>query len=120
MAEGFAKRFGKGVLAPYSAGSKPSGRIDPDAIKVMAEEGIDISAQRSKGFGELAVKEFDTVVTLGCKDTCPLVAASEHIEWDIDDPKGKDSGSFRRTRDQVKQKVTALVRELYEMENFID
>ena len=120
MAEGLANRLSNGIFKAYSAGSKPSGNINPGAIKVMKEHGVDISAQRSKGFDDLVVKKFDVVITLGCKDICPFVPADEHIDWSIEDPKGKDIVFFRQTRDRIKQNVTALVRELSEMENFID
>ncbi len=108
MAEGFARLFGKGIFEPYSAGSKPSGKVDPMAVEVMKEAGIDISSQKSKGFNDLSIKEFDMVITLGCGDVCPFVPAKEHIEWKIDDPKGKDSEFFRIVRDQIKDNVKKL------------
>ena len=120
MAEGIANSIGKDVLKAYSAGSKPSGKVNPEAIRVMDEENIDISTQRSKGFGDLPTEEFDIVITLGCKDTCPLVIAPDHREWTINDPKGKDIDFFRRTRDHIKENVWNLVRELSETESFID
>ena len=109
MAEGFARQLGKGVLEVYSAGSKPSGAVNPDAIKVMREAGIDISLQASKGFNELPVKEFDYVITLGCHDVCPFVPAKEHREWQIDDPMGKSADEFRKTRDEIRSKIKELI-----------
>ena len=108
MAEGFARLFGKDILEPYSAGSKPSGKVDPMAVEVMKEAGIDISSQKSKGFNDLSIKEFDMVITLGCGDVCPFVPAKEHVEWKIDDPKGKDIYFFRVIRDQIKNHVKRL------------
>ena len=108
MAEGFAKLFGEGIFESYSAGSKPSGKIDPLAIEVMKEAGIEILSQRSKGFNDLGVKEFDMVITLGCGDVCPFVPAKEHIEWKIDDPKGKEIGIFRIVRDHIKKNIKKL------------
>ncbi|MFA5157369.1 MAG: arsenate reductase ArsC [Candidatus Omnitrophota bacterium] len=112
IAEGFGRYFGKDVLEPYSAGSRPSGEINPTAVAVMAEIGIDISHQQSKGFADLAVKDFDYAITLGCKDTCPFVPADRHIEWQIEDPKGKDIEFFRRTRDQLKTKIIDFIESL--------
>jgi arsenate reductase len=109
MAEGFARQLGRGILEVYSAGSKPSGIVNPDAIKAMREAGIDISRQQSKGFNDLPVKEFDHVVTLGCRDTCPFIPAKKHIEWQIDDPKGKSADEFRKTRDEIRGKVKELI-----------
>ena len=90
IAEGFAKTLGKGIVAAYSAGSRPSGVVNPNAIKVMKEAGIDISYQISNGFNDLPTKEFDYAITLGCQDTCPFVPAEKHISWQIEDPKDKD------------------------------
>jgi arsenate reductase len=112
MAEGWARHLGEGALEAYSAGSKPSGTVNPDAVKVMAESGVDISGQGSKGFFDLPVKEFDYVVTMGCKDVCPFVPAGRHIEWQIEDPKGKDLDNFRKARDVIKMKVTGLIETL--------
>ncbi len=108
MAEGFANFYGKDKLAAYSAGSKPSGKVNNLAIKVMAEKGIDISGAKSKGFNELLTKEFDYVVGMGCKDACPLIPAKNHIEWNISDPKGKDIAFFRKTRDGIEAKVRKI------------
>jgi protein-tyrosine-phosphatase len=109
MAEGIAKKISSGNVLAFSAGSKPSGRVNPDAIDVMKEIGIDISDHASKGFRELPVKEFDYVVTMGCQDVCPFVPAKEHIDWQIDDPKGRDKDFFRKVRDEIRQKVQDLI-----------
>lgn len=109
IAEGFAKLFGKGILKPYSAGSKPSGKVDPMAIKVMEESGVDISSQQSKGFSDIGIKEFDMAITLGCGDVCPFVHAKKHIEWQIDDPKGKDINYYRSVRDEIEDQVESLI-----------
>lgn len=109
MAEGFARYFGKGIIEPYSAGSKPSGKINPNAIQVMQEDGIDITSQRSKGFDEPGIKDFDLVITLGCKDTCPFVPSKKYIEWQIEDPKGKDLEFFIKVRNDIKENVKKLL-----------
>jgi arsenate reductase len=79
----------------------------------MHELGIDISQQKSKGFNDLPAKNFDYVVTMGCKDVCPFVPGNEHIEWKIEDPKGKGLVFFKKVRDEIKQKVQDLVDELF-------
>ena len=112
MADGFAKVLGKGKVESYSAGSRPSGKVNPDAIKIMQEVGIDISKAQSKGFLDLGVKEFNYVITLGCQDTCPFVPAEKHIDWQIDDPQGKGEEFFRKTRDLIKEKVGLLISEV--------
>ena len=111
MAEGFARNLGEGIIEAYSAGSRPSGKMDRKAIRVMQESGIDISFQRSKGFDQLPVKEFDYVITLGCRDVCPFVPAKRHIDWHIENPKGKDVEFFRKVRDDIAGKVKELIKD---------
>jgi arsenate reductase len=110
IAEGFARNLGEGIVEAYSAGSRPSGKINPEAIKVMRESGIDISSQKSKGFDRLPVKEFDYVITLGCQDACPFVPAKQHVDWGVADPKGKDIEFFRKVRDNIADKVKELIK----------
>lgn len=114
MAEGFAKEIGKDILDAYSAGSRPSGNVNPTAVKVMQEIGIDIFNQKSKGFTDLLVKEFDYVVTLGCQEVCPFVPAKEHLDWQINDPKNKNIEFFRNVRDDIKNKVGKLIENIRE------
>ncbi len=114
MAEGFAQEIGRDILDAYSAGSRPSGNVNPTAVKVMQEIGIDIFNQKSKGFTDLPVKEFDYVVTLGCQDVCPFVPAKEHLDWQISDPKNKDIEFFRNVRDDIKNKVVKLIENIRE------
>lgn len=119
MAEGFAKKLGQEKIEAGSAGSNPSGKVEEMAIKVMKEKGIDISAQKSKGFGDLKEKNFDFVITMGCKsqdpefgDVCPFVPAKQRIEWDVSDPKGKSIEAFRKIRDVIEIKVREFIERL--------
>lgn len=109
MAEAFANFFGKGMVEAHSSGSRPSGMVNESTIKVMHQAGIDISHAKSKGFDELPIKEFDYVVTMGCKDICPFTPAKEHIEWDIEDPKGKTIDVFINVRENIKNKVREFI-----------
>ncbi|MCM8773808.1 MAG: hypothetical protein NC820_03625 [Candidatus Omnitrophica bacterium] len=81
-------------------------------MEVMKEKGIDISLQIPKSFKDLPVKEVDYVITLGCKDICPFFPAEEHIEWQIDDPKGKPIDFFRKVRDDIGERVEKLIKEI--------
>lgn len=99
-------------MEAYSAGSRPSGNIDTMIIEVMRESGIDISGQKSKGFDEVPINDFDYVVSMGCKDVCPFFQAKNHIEWKIEDPKGKDMEFFRNVRDKIRDKVFSLIGEI--------
>jgi len=109
IAEGFANEYGKGIAEVFSAGSRPSGIINENAINVMQEVNIDISLNKSKGFNDLPVKKFDYVITLGCKDICPFIPADKHIEWNIKDPEGKDLKFFREVRDNIEKHVKTLL-----------
>ncbi|MCK9572009.1 MAG: arsenate reductase ArsC [Candidatus Omnitrophica bacterium] len=112
MAQGYARQLGKGILEAYSAGSRPSCAVNPSAIKVMQEDGVDLSVYKPKGFNELPVKNFDYSITLGCQDSCPLVPAQEHIQWQIEDPKGRDLDFFRFVRANIKDQVQKLIRRI--------
>ena len=112
MAEGFARKLAQGRIEVYSAGSKPSRKVNQTAIEVMKEVGIDISSQRSKGFDELGEVTFDFVITMGCGDVCPFVPAKKRIEWDIVDPKGKPIEDFREIRDTIEKKVLEFIENL--------
>lgn len=111
MAEGFARFYGKGRIKAFSAGSRPSGKVNETAIEVMREAGIDISSQPSKGFEALSHEEFDVVVTMGCGDECPFVPARKKIDWKIRDPKGQSIEFFREVRDEIKERILELIGE---------
>ncbi len=109
IAEGFARKLADKRVEVYSAGSKPSGEINPMAVQVMAEIGIDISERDSKSVLDLPVRDFDYLITLGCKDSCPIAQAKEHIEWKIEDPKGRGMEFFRKVRDDIEFRVKELL-----------
>ncbi len=109
IAEGLTNHLYWRRFKAYSAGSKPSGVVNPIAIEVMKEIGIDISQYKSKGFNELIGVEFDYVVTMGCGDVCPFYPAKEKIDWDIEDPKDKPKEVFVRIREQIKSKIENMI-----------
>ena len=109
MAEAFAKAGGDGIEA-YSAGSKPSGKINEKAVAAMKEIGYDLTRHNSKSLEQ--VKQFvpfDAVVTMGCGDACPWMPAKKFIDWEIPDPKEMDEANFRVVRDLIKNKVMELL-----------
>jgi len=112
MAQGFAEAFGEVKVEVYSAGSRPSDKIDPIVIEVMKEKGIDLSSRLPKGLDDLPPVEMDYLVTMGCEETCPAVSAKKVIEWEIPDPKGKSIEIFREVRDLIEDKVKLLVKEI--------
>ncbi len=109
MAEGFARTLGRGRVAVFSAGSRPSGLVDPRAIRLMAEKGIDLGLQSSKGLDDLPNVRWDYLVTMGCGDACPNLPARNRIDWDLEDPKHMDDEGFRAARDQIGSLVKALI-----------
>jgi protein-tyrosine-phosphatase len=108
MAEGFARAFGGERVEAWSAGSRPSGRINTRAVEFMAERGIPIDSQRSKSLDELPPLYWDYVVTMGCGDACPLLPARHRLDWDLPDPKTLPDEEFRDVRDRI----AGLVRDL--------
>ncbi len=113
MSQAFAKILGGEDVEAYSAGSKPSGIVNPKAIAAMKELGYDLSAHDSKSLDE--VKEFapfDAVVTMGCGDACPWMPAKRFVDWQIPDPKHMEPAQFNEVRDLIKEKVQALLSEL--------
>jgi protein-tyrosine-phosphatase len=113
MAEAFARIYGEGRVEALSAGSRPSGKVNPKAIDAMRELGYDLAAHKSKGLVELAGQEFDVVVGMGCGDEgCPLVKAGRHEEWNVPDPKALPPEQFRAVRDLIGLKVRELLADL--------
>ena len=116
MAEAFARIHGGNQIDAYSAGSRPSGKINSKAIEAMQEIGYDLSAHRSKSLSELPNIEFDFVATMGCGDECPFVRAKQRNEWDIPDPKLMDPDEFSIIRDMIETRVKALLAQLQNRE----
>ena len=112
MAEAFARMLGGGAVEAYSAGSRPSGVVNPAAIESMRELGYDLSAHRSKSLADLPDVEFDFVATMGCGDTCPYVRAPRRADWTIPDPKHLPPDEFRAVRDLIREKVRLTLAEM--------
>jgi protein-tyrosine-phosphatase len=113
MSQAFANMLGGDRVEAYSAGSRPSGKINPKAIAAMKELGYDLSTHSSKSLEEVREKApFEIVVTMGCGDACPWMPAKRFVDWDIPDPRDMNEQDFRAVRDLIKEKVSGLVREL--------
>ena len=108
MAEAFARMAG---VEAYSAGSRPSGKVNPQAIEAMKELGYDLAAHGSKSLSELPDLPFDVAVTMGCGDQCPSLRAARREDWEIPDPKHLPADEFRAVRDLIGMKVQRLVAE---------
>lgn len=112
MAEAFVRIYGGDGVEAFSAGSRPSGRVNPRAIEFMRECGYDLTTHASKSLDEFNGQEIDVAVTMGCGDACPLVRAKRREEWNIPDPKDMPPDKFREIRDLIERKVKDLLARL--------
>ena len=111
MAEAFARIHGGEAVEALSAGSKPSGVINPKARRFMGELGYDLSTHASKSLDDID-GAFDAVVTMGCGDDCPWVPARIRQDWALPDPKHMDDDGYRAVRDEISARVRRLLAEL--------
>jgi len=108
MAEAFARMQGGDDVEALSAGSRPSGRINPKAVRFMDELGYDLSTHASKSLDQID-GEFDAVVTMGCGDSCPWVPAKRREDWALPDPRDMDDDGYRAVRDEIGARVRLLL-----------
>jgi len=110
MAQAFARLQGNDRIEAFSAGSRPSGVINPKAIAAMKELGYDLSHHNSKSLDDVkANAPFDAVVTMGCGDACPWMPAKQFFDWQIPDPRNMESREFNEVRDLIKEQVRQLL-----------
>ena len=110
MSQAFAKMLGGENVEAYSAGSKPSGVVNPKAIAAMKELGFDLSKHESKSLKDVEqFAPFDAIVTMGCGDACPWMPAKKFIDWEIPDPKNMGPAEFNNVRDLIGDKVKSLL-----------
>ena len=112
MAEAFARIHGGDDIETHSAGSRPSGLVNPKAIESMKEIGYDLSTHGSKSLDDLPNEGFDFVATMGCGDECPTIRAKKHEDWQIPDPKHMDADEFRKIRDEIETMVKEVLKTL--------
>ena len=116
MAAGYLTHLSRGRIAVHSAGSQPADQINPVAVSVMAEEGIDISAASPRILAPDAVRSSDVVITMGCGDACPVFPGVRYEDWELADPAGQGIDAVRPIRDDIKRRVTVLIDELLDTE----
>lgn len=109
MAEAFVRIHGGDRVEAHSAGSRPSGKVNPRAVEFMKEVGYDLTAHGSKALDQFNGREIDVAVTMGCGDACPLVRAERREEWNIPDPKDMPPEQYREVRDLIEQRVKGLL-----------
>ena len=117
MAEAFARMHGGDRVMAASAGSKPSGVVNPKAVATMAERGYDLTGHRSKSVEEACATagnpRWSYVITMGCGDACPWVPAEHREDWPLPDPREMDADGVRAVREEVERRVKALLHALH-------
>ena len=114
MAAAYLEALSAGRVEVRSAGSEPADQLNPVAVSVMAEDGIDMAAARPKVLEAEDVQASDVIVTMGCGDTCPVFPGKQYLDWEFGDPAGKNLDAVRRIRDDIKARVSQLIDELFE------
>jgi arsenate reductase len=112
MAAGFLRHLGGDGVQVYSGGSEPANEVNVAAIDAMQEVGIDITAESPKRWTDDIVRAADVVVTMGCGDACPFFPGKKYLDWVLDDPAGESIEGVRPIRDDIEQRVRALMAEL--------
>ncbi len=112
MAMGFFHKHAGSSATAWSGGSEPGSEVNPAALAVMAERGIDISGEYPKPWTDEVVQAADVVITMGCGDACPILPGKRYEEWPLDDPAGCDITALRPIRDEIERRVRNLLEEL--------
>jgi arsenate reductase len=112
MAAALLDHHAKGRVHVRSGGSAPGESINPAVAAAMAEIGLDLSKEFPKPVTDEAVQAADVVITMGCGDACPIYPGKRYEDWALNDPKGKTVEQVRPIRDEIDQKVQALLIEL--------
>ena len=111
MAMGFFRHLAGDRAVAWSGGSEPGNEINPAAIAVMAERGIDISREVPKPWTDEIVRAADVVITMGCGDACPVLPGKRYLDWTLDDPAGLAVEDVRPIRDEIERRVRDLLDE---------
>ena len=109
MALGWFTELADGRAVAWSGGSEPGSEVNPAAIEAMREVGIDITREFPKPWTEEMVQAADVVVTMGCGDQCPYYPGKRYEDWKLDDPAGQGVEAVRPIRDEIEQRVRALL-----------
>lgn len=112
MAAGYLRHLAGDRVKVLSAGSAPADSLNPVAVAVMAEEGIDIAAETPELLDVDSVRGSDVVITMGCGDACPVFPGKRYEDWELEDPAGRDIEAVRAIRDDIRSRVEALLAEL--------
>jgi arsenate reductase (thioredoxin) len=112
MAAALLDHYAEGRVHVRSAGSAPADQIHPAVVAAMSELGIDVSKEFPKPITDAAVRAADAVITMGCGDACPIYPGKRYEDWEVDDPADTDLDGVRRIRDDIGDRVRALLAEI--------
>jgi len=112
MAAAWMRHLGGDQVEVFSGGSEPAESVNQAAVAAMAEVGIDISAEIPQPWADEIIRAVDIVITMGCGDTCPVFPGKRYVDWELEDPSGKDLEAVRPIRDEIERRVRALLSEL--------
>ena len=112
MAAGFMRHLGAGRVTVFSAGSEPANAINPSAVAVMQEVGIDIASAQPHLWTMEMLEVVDVVVTMGCGDACPFLPGKKYVDWPLEDPEGQGVVNVRPIRDEIKKLVEDLLAQI--------
>jgi arsenate reductase len=112
MAAGLLSQLAGDRVDVRSAGSEPADELNPVVLEAMREKSIDLSREQPKQLDTQAVAEADAVITMGCGDACPTFPGKRYEDWELEDPAGKDLETVRGIRDEIEERVRALLAEL--------
>ena len=113
IAEALAKNISKGKIDCYSAGSKPSGVVNPMAMKLLHSQGVHLTDHKSKHLSEFEGVKIDYLVLMGCGEECPNLVADKKIDWDIPDPKDMENSEFLKVIKKIRGEVQKLITTIY-------
>lgn len=112
MAAGYLRALAGDRIEVFSAGSEPGSAVNPQAVAVMAEEGIDLVDAVPQILTTDAVRHADVVITMGCGDACPIFPGKRYEDWQLTDPAGQPIDVVRRVRDDIRGRVEQLIASL--------
>jgi arsenate reductase len=109
MAQALFRRAAGESHAARSAGTRPAAAVHPEVVEAMSELGIDLSQARPRELQRADAEWADVVVTMGCGDECPFLPGKRYVDWEVEDPDGKDAEVVRNVRDEIGRRVDALL-----------
>lgn len=112
IAAALAEHLAPGKVHVRSAGSQPSGELNPLAVEVLAERGIELTDAYPKPLSDSVMHAADIIITMGCGDECPYFPGKRYEDWEVADPEGKTLDEVRDIRDDIQTRITTLLRDL--------